>query len=59
MVEDTSGYIKLHIWQDMFDKLTNQKAYTLDNLDLKSFKGELFLSCSQKKQFAQKWTCQV
>ena len=48
VIEDITECIKLHIWQDMFDTLTNGKAYSLDNLYLQSFQGELFLSCSQK-----------
>jgi ssDNA-binding replication factor A large subunit len=43
MIGDSTGYIRLTVWQEDIDKLHNGHSYLLHNLVVKSFNGSKYL----------------
>ena len=47
-LEDESGSISFHIWDDLFKILKGDTSYYFENLQLKKFKAEKYLSSTSK-----------
>jgi hypothetical protein len=44
ILEDQTGSASLHMWDRFIDQVTNAKSYRLENLVVKSFQGNVYLS---------------
>ena len=53
ILEDSTGHTSIHIWSPLISKLKNNYSYRLNNLTVKNFQGNTFLSTSPFTTYSQ------
>ncbi len=53
ILEDGSTTMEIHIWEPLFDKLTDKKAYHFKNLTLRYYAGIKFLSTNKNTIYTE------
>lgn len=53
ILEDSTGYTSIHIWNPLITQLKNTYSYRLNNLTVKNFQGNTFLSTSPFTTYTQ------
>lgn len=53
ILEDSTGHTSIHIWNPLITQLKNTYSYRLDNLTVKNFQGNTFLSTSPFTTYTQ------
>ena len=53
ILEDSTGYTSIHIWNPLITQLKNTYSYRFNNLTVKNFQGNTFLSTSPFTTYTQ------
>ena len=53
ILEDSTGHTSIHIWNPLISQLKNSYSYRLNNLTVKNFQGNTFLSTSPFTTYTQ------